>query len=214
LSDGAEAAGGPITPVGDTFVERMIGRANVPPAAEIDPATYLPTSSSLAFTKTSWEAAGGYPEWLDNGERAVFAVTLREASPSFVFVPTAHASWNPRQNLREYLRSSYRESRSHAKARVFDRGQAVRLLGYLGCAVGLTGLRRSPIAKIIAGASFWIVSQPQLRWLWRTRGEGPDALPSSIVGVLIVRVGGDLARFVGFGRGLWAGVRQTDRIDR
>ena len=49
-----------------------------PTRDEVDPATFLPSSRSVAFRKAAWAAVGGYPEWLDYCEDLVFDLSLRE----------------------------------------------------------------------------------------------------------------------------------------
>ena len=48
-----------------------------PTVEEIDPARFLPSSRSVAFTRRAWEQVGGYPEWLDYCEDLVFDFALR-----------------------------------------------------------------------------------------------------------------------------------------
>ncbi|MBI4320668.1 MAG: glycosyltransferase [Chloroflexi bacterium] len=70
---------------------------------EIDPATWLPSSRSVAFTREAWETAGGYPEWLTMAEDTVFDKQLLAAGHRFVFVPDAVVYWEPRPDLRGFF---------------------------------------------------------------------------------------------------------------
>ena len=45
--------------------EVAMGATVLPLRDEIDPATFLPSSRSVAFRKAAWQAVGGYPEWID-----------------------------------------------------------------------------------------------------------------------------------------------------
>ena len=54
---------------------------------DINPQTFLPSSRSVAFCKTAWEAVGGYPEWLDYSEDLVFDMALKEDVGNFAFAP-------------------------------------------------------------------------------------------------------------------------------
>src|SRR5215207_1729602 len=48
-----------------TVFEAAMGATVLPLIDEIDTATFLPSSRSIALRKAAWERIGGYPEWLD-----------------------------------------------------------------------------------------------------------------------------------------------------
>ncbi|MEO8609471.1 MAG: glycosyltransferase [Chloroflexota bacterium] len=60
-----------------TPFELAMGATVLPLAAEIDPATFLPSSRSIAFRKNAWKIVDGYPEWLDYCEDLVFDLRLK-----------------------------------------------------------------------------------------------------------------------------------------
>ena len=61
---------------------------------EVDPQEFLPSSRSLAFLKTAWKRAGGYPEWLTlTGEDTYFAAELKRVCQRWAFVPEAVVEW-------------------------------------------------------------------------------------------------------------------------
>ncbi len=61
-----------------TPFELAMSATVLPLVDEIHPATFLPSSRSVAFRKTAWTAVGGYPEWLDYCEDLVFDFRMRE----------------------------------------------------------------------------------------------------------------------------------------
>jgi glycosyltransferase involved in cell wall biosynthesis len=61
-----------------TPFELAMGATVLPLVEEIDPATFLPSSRSVAFRKSAWAAVGGYPEWLDYCEDLIFDLRLRQ----------------------------------------------------------------------------------------------------------------------------------------
>ncbi|MBZ0289718.1 MAG: hypothetical protein K8I30_18995, partial [Anaerolineae bacterium] len=63
-----------------TLFELAMGATVLPLVNEIDPATFLPSSRSIAFRKSAWAAVGGYPEWLDYCEDLVFDLRLKALS--------------------------------------------------------------------------------------------------------------------------------------
>src|SRR5690606_23957641 len=46
-----------------TVFEAAMGATVLPLVDEIDAASFLPSSRSVAFRRTAWAAVGGYPEW-------------------------------------------------------------------------------------------------------------------------------------------------------
>jgi len=65
-----------------------------PELNKLDPQEFIPSSRSLAFTKTAWRKAGGYPEWLTlTGEDTFFAMELKRFCANWAFVPSAIVDW-------------------------------------------------------------------------------------------------------------------------
>src|SRR3970040_307736 len=44
--------------------EMALGATTLPDVRDVNPQTFLPSSRSVAFCQSAWEAVGGYPEWL------------------------------------------------------------------------------------------------------------------------------------------------------
>jgi hypothetical protein len=87
---------------------RPFQRRRWPRLAQITPDDYLPSSRSLAFKKSAWEAAGGYPEWLTRtGEDTLFALGLKQHTKFWAFVPEAVVEWYAPDELRSYWRKQY-----------------------------------------------------------------------------------------------------------
>jgi hypothetical protein len=56
----------------------------------VDPASFLPSSRSLAVKKTAWAQVDGYPEWLTiTGEDTLFNFNLKLLPEKWAFVPQA-----------------------------------------------------------------------------------------------------------------------------
>ena len=56
----------------------------------------MPSSRSVAFRREAYEAAGGYPEWLDVGEDMYLDLRLREQGARMTLVRDAVTQWRPR----------------------------------------------------------------------------------------------------------------------
>ncbi|MDX1535016.1 MAG: glycosyltransferase, partial [Thermoplasmata archaeon] len=78
-----------------TKKERAVGLLTQFSPHQVDPDTFLPSSRSIAFTRSAWEAVGGYPEAYAKNEDTVFDIELRRAGLRFAFAPDAVARWRP-----------------------------------------------------------------------------------------------------------------------
>ena len=75
---------------------------------QVQPQEHIPASRALAFTKSAWSMAGGYPEWLTlSGEDTYFALELKRFCLNWAFVPDALINWSAPDNFGAFLRKSY-----------------------------------------------------------------------------------------------------------
>ncbi len=191
----------------ETPFEIAMGATVLPEVQDVRPRTYLPSSRSVAFRKSAWEAAGGYPEWLDFSEDVVFDLRLQQRFGPFVFVPQAVVHFRPRGNLRAFARQYYCYARGDGKADLFPRLHAIRYFAYLVAAPLLiyAAVTVSPwlwLAGALAGLAY--VRVP-LRRAWpRLRGLGPlDSLRVLLL-IPLIRVVGDISKMLGYPAGvLW-----------
>ena len=93
-----------------------MGATVLPTVDEVKPESFLPSSRSVAFTKEAWEAAGGYPEWIDYCEDLIFDFRLRDAAGPFAWAPEAVAHFRPRGSLKSFFKQYYRYARGDGKA--------------------------------------------------------------------------------------------------
>lgn len=97
----------------------------------LNPKNFLPSSRSIAFKKSVWQKAGGYPEYLDTCEDLVFAKKLKDAGYKFKTRLDAIVYWPQRKNLKEAALQFYRYAEGDGKAR-YVRSQTLFLfLRYL-----------------------------------------------------------------------------------
>lgn len=72
---------------------------------EINPQAFLPSSRSIAFTRSAWEKVGGYPEWQTlTGEDSFFDIELKRACRHWAFAPEAIVYWRTPDSLSGYWR--------------------------------------------------------------------------------------------------------------
>ncbi len=94
-----------------TTFEIAMAATVLPLLEDVNPATFLPSSRSVAFTKAAWAAAGGYPEWIDYCEDLIFDFRLREVAGPFAWAPEAVAHFRPRGSLKAFFKQYYRYAR-------------------------------------------------------------------------------------------------------
>ena len=180
-----------------------MGATVLPAPADVDPATFLPSSRSVAFRRAAWERAGGYPEWLDYCEDVVFDLRLRESGAAFAFAPDAVAYFRPRGSWRAFWRQYYRYARGDGKAGLFARRHAIRYATYGALAWFLArGRRRSLLWPLFLLAGLGYVRRPYARlarWLPQLT---PAQRLAAIIAVPLIRLVGDGAKMVGYPVGL------------
>jgi glycosyltransferase involved in cell wall biosynthesis len=209
------AVAGFFRPAPESVFETAMGATVLPELREIDPERFLPSSRSVAFRKSAFEAAGGYPEWLDYCEDLIFDFRLRELYGAFVFVPEALAYFRPRPDLRSFFLQYYRYARGDGKADLWRRRHAVRYLTYV---VGIpliaaTGVLISPwlwLLYVIAGVAMFGEGWRRLTRMWGELTLGQRL--RAALWVPVIRVTGDIAKMIGYPVGVWW--RRKHRPDR
>jgi glycosyltransferase involved in cell wall biosynthesis len=198
-----------------TDFEVVLGATVLPDRSDVDPATFLPSSRSVAFLKSAWAAVGGYPEWLDYSEDLVFDMRLREQFGPFVFVDTAVAYFRPRRNLRAFFRQYFYYARGDGKANLWPLRHAVRYVIYL---VGLPCILRAIWRErwygwvLLFGGLAAYCRRPAERLWPNTWGWRPPARLRAFGLIPIIRVVGDVAKMVGYPAGLLWRWRRLDQF--
>ena len=188
-----------------TDFEVVMGATVLPTRQEIDPATFLPSSRSVAFQKSAWEAVGGYPEWLEHGEDLVFDFALREKYGAFPFVDTAVAYFRPRSSLRSFFKQYYLYARGDGRANLWPLRHLLRYATYL---LGLPALlyliwreRRFAWGLLFLGTGLYCQRPAQRLWT-TTWGWRPPARLRAFALIPIIRFVGDVAKMIGYPVGI------------
>lgn len=190
-----------------SLFEVALGATTLPDAGEIDPAGFLPSSRSVAFTKTLWARAGGYPGWLDYGEDLVFDLRVRATGAVFAWAPAATVLFRPRRDLRAFFLQYYRYARGDGKAGLWPRRHLVRYLAYLAlasAAMAPPGGGRAVVRVLIGTGVVAYLARPVRRlWVLSVRRR-PVALLAVFALVPVIRLVGDAAKMLGYPVGvLW-----------
>lgn len=198
-----------------SLFEVAMGATVLPAVDEIDPASFLPSSRSVAVRQDAIMQVGGYPEWLDYCEDLIFDLRLKMIADNFAFVPEAVAYFQPRGSLRAYFKQYYRYARGDGKADLWRKRHIIRYLTYLiGVPViALLGLWVHPLFWGFYGVGGAIYLRQPYRRLPRVmrqwaqtstpahqRGGSGDWI-QVIALIPIIRVWGDVAKMLGYPAG-------------
>ena len=108
--------------------EEAVSLATFPPNRdETEAAVYYPSSRSLAFRKSAWEKARGYPEWLAVAEDTLFNIRLRQLGCRFVFAKDAIVRWRPRATWRALAKQRFNFARCNAQAGIGTQGYIINI---------------------------------------------------------------------------------------
>jgi glycosyltransferase involved in cell wall biosynthesis len=217
--DSPQVVSGVFAPDAQTAFEMAMSATVLPALSEINPATFLPSSRSVAFTRAAWQAAGGYPEWLDYCEDLVFDLRLRQVCPAFGFAPDAVAYFRPRSSMRSFFKQYYHYARGDGKADLWRRRHAIRYLTYLAALPLLVvlGAWLSPwwwIAGLAIAAVGHLGTPYRRLWPFLKTMRWRDRL-YAVVLVPAIRVTGDVAKMIGYPVGLvwrWRRLRSQPAI--
>ena len=205
------AAGGFFVSAPRSTWELALGATTLPDVGEVDPARFLPSSRSVAFTRAAWERAGRYPEWLDYCEDLLFDFGLIEAGARPRWAPRATVRFRPRHSPERFFHQYFRYARGDGKANLWPRRHTVRYATYAaGTALALRALRGDGAAlTLLLAAGLAYLWQPLVRLSQqaRTRGELVRSAPL----VPVARLVGDVAKMAGYPVGVWWRLRNRSR---
>ena len=185
--------------------EVAMGATVLPAISEINPKTFLPSSRSIAFLKSSWAAVNGYPEWLDFCEDLIFDFRLRETSAPFVFAPQALVYFRPRRSLRSFYRQYYQYARGDGKADLWRKRHAIRYLTYLVALplLLLLSVRDSAwwgvFGLVVAVRGMFYTPYKRLISLWTPLSK-QEKLQAALW-IPALRITGDVAKMIGYPAG-------------
>lgn len=180
-----------------TVWEAAVAAATVPTVDEVNPDAFLPSARSVAFRRSAWEKAGGYPEWAWHNEDTPFDLALKAAGARFVFEPSALVEWRPQANLRRLFVQFYRYARGDAQARLWFRHYTKAcLMVVLTAALAVAGALWRPalIGLPLLGVLYWLRHAARA---WRRTKRPLAAALAPLANATV-----DLAHVTGYARGL------------
>ena len=213
-----QVVGGFFKPDYTNRFELAMSATVLPLRDEINPATFLPTSRSVAFRKSVWQTVNGYPEWLDYCEDLIFDLRLKiflnnqqDHKSSLSFAPDAIVAFRPRGSLRSFFKQYYLYARGDGKADLWRKRHAARYITYLVVLpiVFLLGIIIHPLLwLLLIPGGYVYMKQPYQRLGKLIAEKGKQTSTSDLlylgVMVLVIRVVGDIAKMLGYPVGwLW-----------
>jgi cellulose synthase/poly-beta-1,6-N-acetylglucosamine synthase-like glycosyltransferase len=203
-ADAPDVVGGFFRPDPHTIWELALGVTTLPSQEEIRPASFLPSSRSIAFTRRAWEQVGGYPEWLDYCEDLVFDLALKRAGCRFGWVPGAVVHLRPRANPWRFFLQYYRYARGDGKALLWTSRHLIRYAVYLGAPLALwwSQNHRALVLTLLLAAGLAYCGTPVGRLL-RLNAEPARARWLALLLIPLIRLIGDLAKILGYPVGLF-----------
>ncbi len=180
--------------------ELALGATTLPLKEEINPATFLPSSRSVAFTRRAWKASGGYPTWLDYCEDLLFDFQLRARCDKIHWAPNAVVHFRPRKNLRQFAQQYYRYARGDGKADLWRTRHGLRYLTYLIVlpALTLVASRTKFTVLLLLLSGLLYLRRPWLRLqrLWQAYSQTQRMIAACWVPA--IRLSGDIAKMIGY----------------
>ncbi|MDZ4769760.1 MAG: glycosyltransferase [Chloroflexota bacterium] len=204
-----EVCGGFFTADARTPFEVALGASTLPLIDEIDAATFLPSSRSIAFRKSAWARVGGYPEWLDYCEDLIFDLRLKALARPFAFASEAIAAFRPRQTIGAFYRQYYRYARGDGKADLWRARHAARYLTYLVALPILIALAASVFTGLwglllVGGVLYLRAPYVRLLTVLRRSAAAGHVRETTLTVLLLValvplvRAVGDVAKMIGY----------------
>ena len=132
IEAGADVAMGVTQPIAEGFLRACLACVNMPGPEELDEATFMPSSRSVAYRRSAIEAAGGYPEWLDVGEDMYVDHRFRELGLDMRLARDAVVGWRLRPDPVSTFRQYVRYARGDALAGMHPERHAIRFATYGG----------------------------------------------------------------------------------
>ena len=194
-----------------TLLEEVAGLATM--RGQLDsvcPETFNPSARSMAYSKTLWSRAGGWPEWVCFSEDTLFDHKIRRLDAGWRFVGDAIVHWRPRTSLREMARQfyNYGTGRGHTQIGAEDFAYNIRnaliVLAFAGLC--FASLWFVPVLIAFVGYFYvWTFHHKAVRIARRTRRRVAYPLCMCVMWVILV------SNTVGYLVGSWQRWRDRDR---
>jgi glycosyltransferase involved in cell wall biosynthesis len=199
IEQGADVSAGFYRPLAETFLQRCAAAVSLPEPEEVK-SGWMPSARSIAFRREVFEAAGGYPEWLEVGEDMYLNHRMLAGGAHMERAPDAVTYWRVRPTIGATWRQYARYAEGDAVAGMYPERHAIRFATY---ALGLLALRsgkRWPRAVAALGGVAY-AARP-VRRAWRRLPPGSPERVAALGGVPAMMALIDLAKMWGYSKAL------------
>jgi cellulose synthase/poly-beta-1,6-N-acetylglucosamine synthase-like glycosyltransferase len=204
-NQGVDVVSGWFEPMSGTFWQHLIGSLTTPLLSEIDAATFLPSSRSVAFRKSAWKSVSGYPEWLDYCEDLIFGMVLKSSGFNFAFASRAVVRWNARDSLSAFAKQYYRYARGDGKAGLWAKRYMARYSFYfvwLATAAFWSSIFEFWLILLASLSVLYYLQKFYRRLIARRSAHTLGGFITSLLIAPIVVVIGDVSKMLGYPVGL------------
>ncbi len=136
-NEAAEVVGGITLPYAENFTQACLSVCMLPLDCEINEKTFMPSSRNAGFLKSAWEAAGGYPDYMDFGEDMKFNFNLKKSGYKIIFNPYVKVYWNLRDNPAAVFKQFFRYAKGDAIGRMYYGRHIIRIASLLALAAAI-----------------------------------------------------------------------------
>ncbi len=199
LERGADVSGGFYRPLASSFLQVCAAAVSVPEPDEVRDG-WMPSARSMAFRRSAYLAAGGYPVWLDVGEDMYLNHRFVATGARMELAPDAVVSWRVRPTFGATWRQYAGYAAGDAQAHMYRERHALRFAAYSFTALAVITRNRWAAGLTLAGGIAYAVRP--LRRAWRRTRSGSTERAGVLVGVPAMMVFIDAAKLWGYLRGL------------
>jgi glycosyltransferase involved in cell wall biosynthesis len=199
IDAGADVSAGFYRPEGDSFLQECMAAVSLREPEEVGPG-WMPSSRSIAFRRSAYDAAGGYPEWLEVGEDMYFDHRLVSSGVRMDNAIDAVVYWHIRPTLGETWTQYAGYAEGDALAGMYPERHFLRFAVYGLGALALTS--RSRFLTALAAAAGTAYASRPVRRAWTRLADRPGDRAASTIGVPAAMAFVDLAKMWGYARGL------------
>lgn len=132
------------------FEQAVVLATFSPTREQSEHARFFPSSRSVAFCKSAWAEAKGYPEWLYAAEDTLFNIRLRQLGKEFVFCGDAIVHWRPRTTWRALAKQRFNFARGNARVGISMAGYWKNIRIHLLVFLPLFAIPVFPAASLVS----------------------------------------------------------------
>lgn len=198
IEAGADVSAGFYRPIAESLFQ-LCAAAALPEANELR-AGWMPSARSIAFRREAYEAAGGYPEWLDVGEDMYLNHRFAARGARIDIAPGAVVYWRMRPDLASLWKQYMRYAEGDALGGMYPERHLIRFATYAALVGAILSGNRWLLGAAVAGGLLYC-RRPTQR-TWRRLPAGSADRWRALAGVPGVMAFTDAAKMFGYARGL------------